>query len=379
MRVLYAAHTALVSGAERSLLELLRGLPPDVKPLLACPPGPLAEEVVGSGIGWARLPATAGSLKLHPVHTSVALSELVRIALRLRRVASRARVDLIHANTLQVALAAGLARARRPLVVHVRDCLPQAGAGNLVRRWIGTRADALVAISQFTAHCWGSGVDTVIPNAVDTARFDPSVAGGARVRNELGIPSAAPVLAVVAQITPWKGQSDAIEALALIRERHPGAQLLIVGETKFVFTSTRYDNRSYLADLDAAVDRLGLRGSVHFLGERADIPELLAASDLLLAPSWEEPFGRTIVEAMAMRVPPLATSRGGPAEIVEDGVDGLLLEPRRPDAWATAASALLADRERLEVMGERGRLKAIARYGRDAHVARVVELYRRLA
>ena len=92
MRVLYAAHTALVSGAERSLLELLRGLPPDVEALLACPPGPLAEEVVASGIGWTGLPATAGSLKLHPVHTPVALSELVRIALRLRRVARRAHV-----------------------------------------------------------------------------------------------------------------------------------------------------------------------------------------------------------------------------------------------------------------------------------------------
>ena len=378
MRVLYAAHTALVSGAERSLLELLLGLPPDVEPLLACPPGPLADEVIGSGIGWAPLPATAGSLKLHPVHTPVALAELGRIALRLRRIARTAHVDLIHANTLQVALAAGLARPSPPLVVHVRDCLPNARAGRLVRRWIDASADALIGISRFTADCWGPGVDTVIPNAVDTGRFDPAAADNAGVRAELAIPGVAPVLAIVAQITPWKGQLDAIEAFSLIRRQHPHARLLVVGEPKFVFASTRYDNTAYLEELHAAVERLGLAGSVYFLGERADVPDVMAAADLLLVPSWEEPFGRTIIEAMAMGVPAVATAAGGPSEIIDDGDDGVLLPPREPSRWAVVASELLGDRERLAQMGERGRRKARERYSRAAHVERVVEVYRHL-
>ena len=379
VRVLYAQHTALMSGAERSLLEMLAGLPGYIEPLLACPPGALADEARRRGVRWRPLPATAGSLKLHPLHTPVAAAELGRIALRLRRLAKSEDVDLIHANTLQLAVAAGAAPLSRPLVVHVRDSLPDAGAARLVQRWVDTRSDAVIAISGFTARSWGRDVDAVIANAVDARRFDPAVVDGSGVRAELGMPAAAPVLSVVAQITPWKGQVDAIFALAGVLDEHPDARLVIAGEPKFVFASTRYDNVAYMRELEETVERLDLAGSVHFLGERSDVPELLAASDLLLVPSWEEPFGRTIIEAMAMRVPPLATVRGGPAEIIEDGVDGVLLEPRRPEAWASAASALLADRERLRAMGERGRAKAIARYGRDAQAARVVELYRRLA
>ena len=78
------------------------------------------------------------------------------------------------------------------------------------------------------------------------------------------------------------------------------------------------------------VAREGLQDRVSWLGEREDVPELIGALDVLLLPSWEEPFGRALIEAMALGVPVVATSVGGPPEIVEQGRQGYLLAPRAP-------------------------------------------------
>jgi glycosyltransferase involved in cell wall biosynthesis len=117
---------------------------------------------------------------------------------------------------------------------------------------------------------------------------------------------------------------------------------------------------------------------VRFLGERRDIPEILAAVDLLLAPSLEEPFGRTIIEAMAMRVPVVATRNGGPSEIIKGGVDGLLLPPRWPDEWARAILQLVESPELRREFGAKGREKVLSQFGRAMHVERFVEVYERL-
>lgn len=380
MRVLYADHTTRVSGAQRSLIELLRGLPDGVEPVLASPRGPLQEAVAADGIQHLPIRATAGSLKLHPIHTSRALYEFAAIARELRRAAHHVGADLMHSNTLQAGIAGGLARRAgvKPLVVHVRDCLPQSRAGRAVRGWIGSTADELIAISRYTADCFGPRASVVIPNAVDLERFDPARIDGGALRTELGISADASVLAVVAQITPWKGQRDAIEALALVRQTHPDAQLLIAGETKFTFAATRYDNVAYLAELEALVAERGLGDAVHFLGERDDAASVMAATDVLLVPSWEEPFGRTIIEAMALGIPVVATNIGGPREIIEDGVDGLLLPPEQPHRWGAEIAVLLAESAKRRSFGERGMAKARREYDRGRHARRVVEVYERL-
>ena len=131
--------------------------------------------------------------------------------------------------------------------------------------------------------------------------------------------------------------------VAALRERFPEVRLLLVGAAKFVSGATRYDNVAYTAELEALVSELGLADAVVFTGERQDVPEVLRAIDVLLVPSWEEPFGRTVVEAMAMEVPVLATSEGGPAESLREGVDGHLLPPRDPAAWVEPAARLLSD------------------------------------
>jgi glycosyltransferase involved in cell wall biosynthesis len=155
------------------------------------------------------------------------------------------------------------------------------------------------------------------------------------------------------------------------------AHLLIVGEAKFVDPATRFDNRAYVARMHELVERLGLAEHVSWLGERGDVPELMAAMDVLLLPSWEEPFGRSVIEAMAMGVPVVATNIGGPAEIIEAGTDGYLVAPREPQRWAEAIREL-ADQPGLRAqMGRAGRAKAEQRFSLQAHVKAILELYER--
>ena len=131
------------------------------------------------------------------------------------------------------------------------------------------------------------------------------------------------LLGVVAQLSPWKGQDTAIEALRLLREQGVDAHLLLIGSAKFVARATRFDNEAYVAALQQIVAAAGLEDRVSWLGEREDVPELVRALDVLLLPSHEEPFGRALLEAMALEVPVLATSVGGPPELIREGRDGL--------------------------------------------------------
>jgi glycosyltransferase involved in cell wall biosynthesis len=295
--------------------------------------------------------------------------------------------DVVHGNSVRSGLVASLAArlGAPPAIAHVRDCLPPGRVSTLTLRAIVGGASGVLANSKYTRagvmQAVGASDATVrvVYSPVDTVRFDPDQVEPSEARARLGLPPGAPVLAVVAQMTPWKAQDDAVRILALLKRTHPDVRLLLVGSATFAGRATRYDNQDYVHRLHALIDSQGVRGEVLLLGERDDVPAVLRAVDLLLVPSWEEPFGRTVVEAMAMRVPVVATSVGGPAEIVRAGVDGLLLEPRRPERWAEAIEPLLDEPDRLAKMGASGRARALERFSLSAHVDAVLAAYRGVA
>jgi glycosyltransferase involved in cell wall biosynthesis len=259
--------------------------------------------------------------------------------------------------------------------------LPEGFLTRVTRRAIGITAAGAVGNSDYTLRRFtplhGPVRLAVAYSPVDLRRLDDAAAlDPAVARRRLGLtPDDDPVLGVVAQLTPWKGQDDAIRILAALRAAHPGVTLLLVGSAKFVARATRHDNPAFVRDLERLAAELGVTDRVRMLGERADVPEVLRALDLLLVPSWEEPFGRAVVEGLGVGVPVAATSSGGPVEILHEGIEGLLLPPREPAVWAAALEGLLADPARLAAMGEAGRLRA-RDFGREAHAERMVALYR---
>jgi L-malate glycosyltransferase len=378
--VLYVNHTGQVSGAEKSLLEILRGASPSISPIVACPDGRLANAVSDLGIERIPIPAVDCSLALHPRHTTLALSAIVRGALAVRAAATRRGVSVIHANTIRAGLLATLAARKHgpATVVHLRDRLPASRVSALTLKAVG-RADLLITNSRYTAESLDEArimsTRWVIGNPVDLRRFDPQRIDRSAARQSLGLGPSEYATAVLAQITPWKGQEEAIRAIAQVRRDHPNVRLLLIGSAKFLSNATRYDNRAYLEGLHRLVDELGLHDHVKFIGERDDVPVVLRATDTLLIPSWEEPFGRSMIEAMAMGVPVVATSVGGPAEVITEHHDGMLVPPRLPEAWAATIRSLINSPELRSRLADNGRLRA-QDFAVESHVEELASAYR---
>jgi len=387
MRAIYVNHTAEISGGERSLLALLGALPDHVQPLLAAPEGPLREAAAAAGIETAQITGTAGSLRLHPLRTPRSVVELATAGAQVRRLARSRHAELVHANSIRAGIALAAAQLSRPApgiarIVHVRDCLPRGAVSDATLRLIGASATLVLANSRYTAR----SVLAVAPRArvevvyspVDLDRFDPARIDRARARAALGAAGERELLlAVVGQLTPWKGQDTAIRALEILHKDGVDAHLLLIGSAKFLARAARHDNAAYVERLRAMVTAAGLDDRVSWLGEREDIPALMRALDVLLLPSTEEPFGRAVVEAMAMEVPVLATNVGGPAEVVRDGRDGRLLPPRDPQAWARALEELAADPQKRAAMGRAGRERAREHFSLERHVETVLAAYER--
>ena len=383
MKVLIVNQTSQMSGAERSLLTLLDALPGDVEPVAAVPRGALEQALARRGVPLRKICGTDASFRLHPVHTPRALMELTRAGCAVAAIARRERAHLIHANTTRAGLV-GLAARRLggpPVVVHVRDWVPDGRMSQLVLSMIRREAAAVVANSRFSAEQLppGPAPVAVLPNPVDLNRFDPSRTDREAARTALGLAPDDEVLAVIGQHTPWKGQADAVRVLEKVRQRRPLARLLVAGSAKFTATSTRFDNRAYDRELRALPGELGVNQAVSFLGEREDVPTLLAAIDVLLVPSWREAFGRVAVEGMAMGVPVIVTAVGGPAEVVRDGIDGRVLPPRDPERWADAVIELLGDPPLRDAMGQAGRERATRLADPQAHAAAIQAVYRSVA
>jgi L-malate glycosyltransferase len=373
--VLIASHTALISGAEAATLELLQERQDEFRYVWASPEGPLAEQVRRLGAHHVRVRGTAGSLRLQPLGTPKAIAELAALGVGLRRAAARHGADLIHAISMRAGIGAAISRrlGGPPFVVFQHDVAPEGPAGRPIRALVDPAAARLAGCSQHVVDTLrAAGFTTpadVITEPVDLAQFDPAKAAPDAARERLA-PRDGPLLGLVGQITPWKGHDTAVRALARVRREHPRARLAIVGEVKFAARATRFDNHRFMADLQSLVAAEGLEEAVVFAGQRADVPDVVAALDALLVPSWDEPFGRVVIEAMAMGTPVVATSVGGPAETITHGRDGLLAPPRDDEAWARAIARLLGDPEAARRMAAAGRETA-RRHGTERFLAAV--------
>jgi len=181
---------------------------------------------------------------------------------------------------------------------------------------------------------------------VDVAKFRPQ-ADGVKAREELGLTPDCPVIGMVANICPGKGQEYFLEAAAMIKRRHVRAKFLLVG-------GTLANRQKFASALMERTERLGLKGDVIFTGRRQDVPELMSVMTVYVHSSVSESCGMSILEAGASGLPVVATDVGGPGEVVKDGVTGILIEPRSPAQIADAVLRLLDSPEIARRMGQAG-------------------------
>ncbi len=166
------------------------------------------------------------------------------------------------------------------------------------------------------------------------------------VRQDFGVPIGAQVITCVGHLRHVKGIDVLVETARLVCERVPSAHFVCVGEDHAP---------EYVKSVRQRIAELNLGERIHLAGGYEDIPSALAASDIFYLPSRSEGFSNALIEAMACRLPCVATDVGGNREALEDGTNGFIIPPENPDAAASALCRLLTDPERAREMGARGR------------------------
>ena len=203
----------------------------------------------------------------------------------------------------------------------------------------------------------------VVPNGIDLSRFSGPVRPCA-LRGEFISPSA-PLLGVVARLEPEKGHRFLIDAMPAVLRAVPETWLAVIGEG-----SEARALRSRAASLAAAVAR-----RIVFTGRRDDVSALTADLTVAVLPSLREAQGISLLEAMARRVPVVASDVGGIPEVVTDGVDGRLVPPGDPVALAGAIVELLRDPDLRRRLGDAGHATVAERFSIDAQVRRIQAVY----
>lgn len=321
-KVLYYSHTSEISGAEISLLVLLKNLR-GFTPVLAAPEGELLERALAEGIKGVAIKSYRARLTKNLVLVCKSLLGIWWAGQHLQKIIQVEQPNIIHVNSIRAGLIASVVKRPKQtkLIWHVRDNLHNGIIGRVIRYVALRRADHIIAISRAIADNFSRSpklkeMTSVVYNAVDiTQTFSSSI------RAEVGTAQKTFVVAVVGQITPWKRQHDAIAAFASFHKFHPESELWIVGEAKF-----RAENLEYEEHLYRQVSELGIVGNVKFLGFRRDVMNVMHSIDVLLLTSDHEPFGRVIIEAMLAGKPVIGTNAGGVPEIVENGASGFLIE-----------------------------------------------------
>jgi glycosyltransferase involved in cell wall biosynthesis len=265
-----------------------------------------------------------------------ALGSLGQIIPLINQVVQRAKkYDLIYANTQKALVVGAIASflARRPLVYHLHDILSLEHfsktnlrvAVNLINRC----ATLVIANSQASKVAFlqaGGKPDLVqvVYNGFAAKKYEVDELAVRNLRDNLELEGKF-VVGHFSRLSPWKGQHILIEALGQCPQ---DVVVILVGDALF-------GEQEYVQDLHEKVIALGLENRVKFLGFRADIPQLMAVCDLVAHTSTApEPFGRVIIEAMLCGKPVVAAQAGGAIELVQDGINGFLVTPGKPQELA---------------------------------------------
>ena len=195
-----------------------------------------------------------------------------------------------------------------------------------------------------------------------------ATAARAAIRAEFGVPAEAPLLLTVGRLDPQKGHLDLLAALRRVVAALPTVQLIIAG-------APQQASADYEQAIRAAAAAPELSTLVHWAGHRDDVPDLLAACDIVVQPSHWEGFGLVLVEAMAARRPVVATAVSAIPEVIRDGETGLLVPPHDSHALARALLRLCGDPERRARLGAAGAARVQAHFTAERMVRETLAVY----
>jgi len=345
----------IVGGGQISLRELVRRLDRSrFQPVAA----------VGSSGDFIDALRIAGCETLQvplPPLRSWRLGQALRSIRVLVDCCKQRHIALLHANDSRAHAYAGIVSLLIgvPAFFHYRVSLSD-GLWDRIMPFLCTR---LIAVSRSTAarFPYAKSRTVVIPNGVDASLFSP----GVRRSLPAGVDAdCSPIIGSIGRLEPIKGMETVIDAAALIKKRHAGLGLVIVGK----------GDPAYAQSLRRRMEAAGLTRNTVIIDAVDDVPGFMRSLDLYLLLSSTEALNRTLLEAMASAKPVVATSVGGNPEVVDEKT-GRLVPFGDAEAAARAAMEILGDRDLSLAMGAAAREKALGAFSLEKHVECIEKLY----
>lgn len=360
-RILHVVRTLAVGGLEVGVVNLVRGLDEcGFEQAILCleRPGVLASQVIPSVPVWSCATERRGLWNRHELRASYFIRKF--------------QPDIVHARNFGAWIDAVFARllagcpGKMAFSVHGWE---SAAAMPRRRTWwcrmLARMTHAMAAVSNQTASDFAheTGIPrsrfTELATGVDTQRFRP------RVRPPE--PDSPIVIGCVARLAPVKGLDVLVTAFEQLKHlTHRPVELRFIGDGPV------------RADLQAQVEQLGISASVKFLGNRDDLPELLRELDFFALPSLREGRPTSIMEAMAVGLPIVATTVGSIPQLVEDGLTGILIPPNDVEALAQALARMVNDDTLRTDAGVAARQKAVHELSIDNMIRNYAQFYRNL-
>jgi len=349
MRVVHVHRIAGIGGSERHLLTLL--------PALAA---------AGTEVAFVGLDGGGDSKPFYDELERAGVPYRVASVRSLRRAIASFDPDLVHTHLVHADVFGAVAAGRRPLVSTKHNDDPfRTGPFRFVERALTRRARAVITITEALARFQIDRVGlprdklTVVHYGMDAP--PPAWAGNP----PLVLPDSARVMLGLGRLVPQKGYDVALHAFAAIRESHPDAVLVIVGEGP------------ERAHLERIRQELGLGESVQLPGRAGDVAAWLDRAELLLHPARWEGFGLVLLEAMLASLPVVATDVSAIPEIVANDVTGLLVPADDAGALTAALDRLVRDPALATRLGEAGLARARGEFSVERMATATAEVYRR--
>jgi glycosyltransferase involved in cell wall biosynthesis len=367
-KILIISNESRIGGAEMSMLSLLGGLPADKYSIVVALPGkgPLYDRIAGH-YPIVSFPMKKLSRGINLFRKVRSLGGVVNTGARMAAFARRESVDVIYANGIQAQLYGMMVRlfSGKRTIWHVRDRVRDV----LISFCCAFASSRIICISKYIYdQTPGSRrKKRLVYNGLDTGVWTPAP-GRPGIPGVPPLSEGTPIVGQVGQLIPWKRHRDFILAAAMVIRHLPRVHFVILGE------DMTGDYQDYVAELKQLVRSEGLDSHFSFTGFIGEIQACINQLDVLVHCAEGEPFGRALLEGMALEKPVIAYRSGACAEIIEDGESGVLVEPGRVDALAAAILALLGDDVKRAAMGKRARQRVIGQFELRDTISRVREV-----
>ncbi|MEW6003429.1 MAG: glycosyltransferase family 4 protein [Nitrospirota bacterium] len=296
----------------------------------------------------------------------------ISIILFLKKLIEKEKIDIVNTHSSKdswLALPAARIAANKPLVMRTRHLSTKIHGGilnrflyNYLPHYVLTTGEA-IRMQMIEKNGFDGNKIKSIPTGVDTDIFSPD-RSFSNIREELNLEPSVPVVGAVSVIRSWKGLDYLVKAAPLILKEIPDAKFLIAGDGP------------YRERLEKTIKQVRGKDTVYLLGHREDVASIINSIDILVHPSYaNEGVPQTVLQAMAMKKPVIASGLPSLKEVVIDNKTGIIVPPKDPEGIARAVIKLLCDKELARELGESGMALAKTSYSFKLMLDKLENLY----